>query len=305
MVDLQSSLRCRPPAAAAILASVTLMLAIAGCDDTDPARGQADGPVPPTAAAPAALEPAAPDPAPDPAPEPDPTEGIAASAPPEALPPELAEIFRLIEQYRTGPARVRLVKYGKLHPDDGVAAFLFGLTYHREKRYEKALSHYEQAVSLEPDYTPTYHFLGWATYYLGRAEASRAAFERHLASHPDVADSHFGLGLVDLDQDRLDDAEQRFRTAIRLQEEGGSPARPRDLAKAYAQLGEIFALRGSLEEARTALEHAVDLFPDHYEAHYRLYRVLLQLGEEAAAQQALERHEAAKKRVRPGTRFPE
>lgn len=220
------------------------------------------------------------------------------------LSPELAEIFALIGDYRTGPARVRLVKHQKLHPDDGHAAFLFGLTYHREKRYRKALEHFERAAALAPDYSPTHHFLGWALLYLGEADAARAAFERHLAAQPRVADSHFAIGLLDLDRDDLDAAEERFRTAIAL-EEAAPSARPRDLAKAYAQLGEVHARRGELAEARSALERAVSIFPDHYEAHYRLYRVLVRLGADDAAAAALERHQSAKARLQPGTSFPE
>ena len=53
----------------------------------------------------------------------------------EALRGDLVTFYRLIQSRQTGPARVRIRKHLILHPDDGQAEFLFGLSYHREKRY--------------------------------------------------------------------------------------------------------------------------------------------------------------------------
>ncbi|MHC4992193.1 MAG: tetratricopeptide repeat protein [Planctomycetota bacterium] len=281
MRQITASRSCSSVARAGALA---VLLVASGCDRPD------GGPAP--SAAPEQVATAS-------------TEPAAAAAPrePEPLGPELSEMFMLIQQYRTGPARVRLRKYRNLHPDDGKAVFLFGLTYHREKRYAKAMEYFREAVELNPEYPLTYHFMGWAHYYLGEPDASREAFEHHLQVQPDVGDSHFGIGLIALDEDRLDDAERRFRRSIELQED--DPARSRELSKSHVQLAEVLARRGRLEEARSALLLSVELFPDQYEAYYRLYRVLLRLGLEQEAEEALARHRIVKERVRPGTSFPE
>ena len=126
----------------AVLAAV-LATGSAGCDR----------PAPETPAAPP--PPAAVTPPPD------------AAAPTEALTAPLSDHFRLIEQQRTGAARVRLRKHLNRNPDDGRAAFLFGLSYHREKRYALARPWFEQAIEHAPEYDPAWYFFGWALYYLG------------------------------------------------------------------------------------------------------------------------------------------
>jgi tetratricopeptide (TPR) repeat protein len=209
----------------------------------------------------------------------------------EPLSPELTEIFRLIQAGRSGPARVRLVKHERLHPEDGRAAFLFALSYHEEKRYGEARLHYERAAELAPGYPPVHYFDGWCLFYIGRLEEARAAFERHLALAGDTYDTQFGLGLIDLEEARLDEAEARFRRALELQGEAGAVA-DREQSKVYTRLGDVSLARGADDEARRQLEEALELMPDNGEAAYKLYRLLLRLGLETEAEAARAQYEA-------------
>lgn len=232
-----------------------------------------------------------------------PTDGQAATAghvqtdSRHSLDPRLAPIAQAIEQGRVSDARVRLQVYLADEPNDGQAIFLFGLTFHREYRYDAARRHFERAAELSPLYHPIHHFLGWCLYYLGEPEAARNAFEAHLALRPDEGDSHFGIGLIDLEEDRLEDAEARFRNAIELQKD--NPGRVLAVAKAHSRLGDALMKQGRHEEAREHLERGTQMDPDQYEALYQLYRVLLTLGEEEAAERALQAHHEARQRVRP------
>ena len=83
---------------------------------------------------------------------------------PIPLGPELRAATELIGRQQTDSARARLQPFIEAHPDDGQAAFLLGLTYHREKRYALARPWFESAEALAPDYHPTYHFSGWCLY---------------------------------------------------------------------------------------------------------------------------------------------
>ena len=245
----------------------TLLLAAAlttgGCgDETGPGSGSATAP-PPEATAPATST---------------------ASTAPIPLGPELQAAAGLIGRQQTDSARVRLGPFIEAHPDDGKAAFLMGLTYHREKRYALARPWFESAAALAPEYHPTHHFHGWCLYYLGDMQGARAAFDRHLAFLPAEGDSHFALGLIALDEDRLDDARQRFRRAIELQQD--NPRRVRDVSKAHARLADVHIRRGELEVARDELEIATSLWPQHYTAFYKLSRVLNRLGDNEAADEA-------------------
>ena len=226
-----------------------------------------------------------------------------AAAEPLTLDPDLAAAFRLIEAHRTEEARGALAIYRHTHPDDGTAAFLVGLSYHREKRYARAEPYFQRAIERSPGYHPTYHFLGWCLYYLGRTAESRRAFEQHLEHVPTEGDSHFALGLIDLDDDRLDAAERRFQRAIELQE--GLPKRKADVSKAHARLADIFVRRDDLDQARVHLEQATALWPEHYTAFYKLARVLTRLGDEEGGRKAERLHRLWQRRAHPPRGVPE
>ncbi|MHC4809338.1 MAG: tetratricopeptide repeat protein [Planctomycetota bacterium] len=222
---------------------------------------------------------------------------------PIPLPGSLAETFGLIEAGRTDVARVRLRKHLAVQPEDGFARFLFGLTYHRERRYSEAGPWLAEAIAREPEYDPPYYFAAWGRYYLGEPEVAGRLWTRHLALRPDAADSHFGLGLLDLEAGRPAEAERRFRRAIEL--EADLPGRERSVAKAWARLGDALADQDRVPEAREALERAVALWPDHHEAWSRLARVARRLGDGDAATRATEEAEAALARTRAvGSRRP-
>lgn len=222
----------------------------------------------------------------------------------QTLSPELTKIFGLIRERRTGPARVQLRNWLDLHPDDGQACFLFGLTYHREKKYGEARPWFEQALAKAPGYAVAHYFLGWTLYYLGEPEASRREFETYLTSNPGEHDSHFALGLICLDEDDLEGAERLFKRSIELLIEAKLDDKAA-LSRAKARLGEVYERTDRLAEARKELEEAVALYPDHYEALYKLYRVLVKLGETQRADEVHKQYITVRERVRPGTSFPE
>jgi len=211
------------------------------------------------------------------------------------LQPELAPIFQLIERGETGRARLSLTSWMNTHPQDGQAMFLNGLTYHREKSYALARKHFDRAIETEPDYFATYYFNAWAAFYLGELDDAKRLFLADLAFQPTNGDSHFGLGLIALDRNELDDAQERFERAIELHT--GVTRRVPELAKSRARLGEVFALKGELERARTELEAATTMNPTLYEAWYQLSRVLTRLGEDDAAAEAFRRHEQVRDQV--------
>jgi len=247
-----------PPRRLILVLAAALAAAGGGCGD-DPAAGP-----------------------PDDAPKPAQT----ADQPPKALPlsPELTAAARLIAEQKIEQARTRLEAHVAEHPDDGRAAFLLGLTYHREKRYTLARPWFESAARLAPDYHTVHHFHGWCLYYLGDMPGALAAFNRHLEAVPNEGDSHFALGLIALNDDRLDDAQRRFAAAIELQRDRSG--RQRDVSKAHARLADVHIRRGELEEAKTQLLLATELWPKHYAAFYKLSRVLHRLGQDAAADNA-------------------
>jgi tetratricopeptide (TPR) repeat protein len=211
----------------------------------------------------------------------------------QALAPGLVPAFDLVNEGRFDAARERVERYLTSNGPAGVnvyqAEFLLGYSYQKQKLYQQARDHLLRAVELQPDYHASYHFLGFAHYYLGDLDDARSAFEAHLRFRPDEGDNHFGIGLCDLDTGRLDLAEQRFTRAIELHVRAAARGRDRrpEIAKSRARLGDVYELRGELSEARHEYEQAATTWPAHLEVWHKLYRVLLRQGEDELAEEAL------------------
>lgn len=230
---------------------------------------------------------------PSPAAAPDP------SANPAPLPPpgEMARCKALIDAGATAAARERLAPIVALHPEWARALGLLGLTYYRENRFEPARELFERALAADPEEVAVRPLHGWTLYSLGELDAAAEAFEALAGRMPEYAPARYALGVIELDRDRLDAARGHLEAAIRLAREQADP--PME-GRARARLGDLYARRGDLAEARAELERAVELHPGEHEALYKLWRVLQRLGEDEAAEAARERYEAARAADEPG-----
>jgi tetratricopeptide (TPR) repeat protein len=236
----------------------------------------------------------------------------AARAAPPKLEPRLLEAFRAIKAGRYDEARGQVDVYLRSadakHP--GHAAFVRGLSYHEQQLYETARPSFARALELEPDFFTTYFFYGFTLFNLGRLDEAKQALESYLSHMPDEAEAVFGLGLVALEQDRIDDAEKSFKRAIAIAE-----SKPRtgkkaasldeDLARYQARLGDAYLRRDDLPDARAAFERSVALWPAHGEPWHKLACVLQRLGDTAGAEAAQARStEALERRAVEGKRQP-
>ncbi|MEC8895264.1 MAG: tetratricopeptide repeat protein [Planctomycetota bacterium] len=192
------------------------------------------------------------------------------------------------------PAEARAILAAVLadHPGSFQARFLVAFSWHRQKHYEKARRGFEEILNSGAVFSGSenvLHFHGWALYHLGRLREAAVAFSRHAEKAPTVAATWFGLGLIALEDGRLDEAETFLLKARDLQ--GRNSKRKIEFARTVARLGEVYELQGRLELARSQFEEATRTWPRHYNAHYKLSRVLLRMGEREAAQAALKQHQ--------------
>jgi tetratricopeptide (TPR) repeat protein len=178
----------------------------------------------------------------------------------------------------------------------GQAEFMIGLSYHRPRLFGEARPHFARAIELEPGYFATYYFYGYCLFNLGRLEEADRTFATYLEHKPNVADALFGRGLVALEADRVDDAQRWIQNAIEICEKkrqaGDKSADLRkDMARYESRLSDVYLRRDDLPRAKQALETAVELWPDFFETWSKLHRVLLRLGETAAAEKALAKYQ--------------
>lgn len=190
-------------------------------------------------------------------------------------------------------------------PDNLRAAFYLGLVLHKSKRHGEAVVLLERSAAAPPGAFPesahAIHYLGWCRYYLGDLAGARLAFEAHAQAFPQYDDTQFALGLIAYEEDRLPDAEARFRRALELLAARSSD-KSKELAKNHARLGDVLLRQSRLPEAEQHYRRAVQLWPTHGEAWSKLARVLDREGrptEADAARAEQARIQSATERTEP------
>jgi Flp pilus assembly protein TadD len=167
----------------------------------------------------------------------------------------------------------------KAKPDCDRAAAIEGIVLNKMKRYEEAKPLLERARDSKqpfPEQKHAAHFLGWCHYHLGELSAAQTAFELHLAVVPNEPDSTFGLGLVALGEDRLDDADRYFAKAL----EGFSKPRDSavDRARVLTRMADVALRRDDPAAAEALLRRAIEASPVQHETWSKLARVCDRLG---------------------------
>lgn len=175
----------------------------------------------------------------------------------------------------------------KANPNVDRAQAILGIALNKQKQYAEAREALEKARASTqpyPEKKHVAHFLGWCTYHLGDLEAARAAFNEHLKAVPDEPDSTFGLGLVELGEDKLDAAQACFEKALK----GFSEPKPRanDQARVLTRMADLALRRDDVAAAEALLDRAIRASPVQHETWSKIARVKDRLGKTAEADAA-------------------
>jgi tetratricopeptide (TPR) repeat protein len=154
-----------------------------------------------------------------------------------------------------------------------------GYKAYQSRKYDQAVSAYEEAIRLKPDYANAWNNLGAAYYGLGQYQQAISSEQEAIRLEPDSAESWYNLGPAyhSLGQyDREVSAEQQ---AIRLKP---------DLAEAWDNLGFAYYHLGQDDDAVSALQQATRLKPDLAAAWHNLGTAYYHLGRYEDAVSALQ-----------------
>lgn len=138
-----------------------------------------------------------------------------------------------------------------LDPDYAEAHAELGQLLQAQGRHQEALFHLRLASELCPFSEQTHYLLGTAYVPLGDPKEAERCFRRAIAMAPH-ARAYRDLGVLMLDQNRLDEAERLLIEARRLN--------ANDLDTWY-KLGQCYFLQGQYSDAEGALGQALRLAP--------------------------------------------
>jgi tetratricopeptide (TPR) repeat protein len=161
-------------------------------------------------------------------------------------------------------------------PNSAAAHILTGEALDGLGRTPEAIAELEAAAKVNPREPEVNFGLGYLYWKQHQYDDAKSAFESELSLDPDHAQALAYLGDIEL---KASDPEK----ALRLLEK--AVHQRTDIRIAYVDLGAILTGQKRYQEAKAALQRAVQLDPSRPDAHFRLARLYQLTGSRAAAQQ--------------------
>ncbi|MGD1019290.1 MAG: tetratricopeptide repeat protein [Verrucomicrobiia bacterium] len=157
----------------------------------------------------------------------------------------------------------------RIKPDFAEGHADLGAALVRTGKIEEAIAHFEQALRINPGIADAHVNLGIALSRTGKIEEAIAQFEQALRIKPDFAEAHNNLAVALAQTGRIEEAIAHYEQALRI-----NP----NFAGAHNNLGNALARTGKTEEAIQHFEQALRIKPDYAEAHCNLGVALAQAG---------------------------
>jgi tetratricopeptide (TPR) repeat protein len=133
-----------------------------------------------------------------------------------------------------------------------------GVLYDKRGDFENAESHYEKALSADPENSDAWCDLGYSYYLQGRWSQAEDCLAKAIALQPDFVRAHNNLGMLYAKSGHNDKALAAFCS-------GGQTE-----AEAKMSLAKALLLDGKTEQAQDQLYRVVAVQPDHKQANVLL-----------------------------------
>jgi tetratricopeptide (TPR) repeat protein/2-polyprenyl-3-methyl-5-hydroxy-6-metoxy-1,4-benzoquinol methylase len=150
-----------------------------------------------------------------------------------------------------------------------VTHFNLALVLQSKDKINEAVEHYQQALSLRPDFPEALLNLGALSNAQGRLAAAVEYCQRALLLNPGLAEAHSNLGNALHAQGKVDAAVRCYRNALSLKP---------GYADAYLNLGNALYSQGDLGAALESYVEALSIDPNDVDAYNGLASVFLAEG---------------------------
>ncbi len=183
----------------------------------------------------------------------------------------------LLRKRQPDAALTEFEKALKVNPDYAEAEMNVGVALLQKGDLDGAISHTRKAVEIDPDYFEADYNLGNLLQQRGQPDEGISHYRKALAARPNYPEAHNSLGVALAQKGQLDQAIPELEEALRLKP---------NYAEAHSDLGNALASQHKFDQAIPHHLEALRLNPNSAQARYNLGYTLLQAGrrEEAVAQ---------------------
>ena len=173
----------------------------------------------------------------------------------------------LVNKGKTGEAISQFQAAIRLNPDYADAHDNLGLALVAAGKINEAINQFREAIRLKPDGAEAHYNLGITLGSEGQDDEAIRQFEEAIRLKPDDAEAHNNLGVTLLKNGKVDEAISQYQEAIRLKP---------DSALAHNNLGLALTRKSQIDEAISQFQEAIRLKPDYAQAQINLARALEQ-----------------------------
>jgi len=156
-----------------------------------------------------------------------------------------------------------------LKPDFAEALVSMGSVYIEFGWFEEAISCFQKAMRFKQNFADAYYNMGIALKKQKRIDEAIMSYQKSLELNPGFFDAYYNLGAIYKNQGRLDESAFCYRKVIEL-----SPSN----ANACYNLGVVYQEQDKLNEAITYYEKTVQLKPGHDKAYNNMGTSLKEQG---------------------------
>ena len=180
---------------------------------------------------------------------------------PSQVPPR--EIIQLIiDNFSNGKKKAAIIEIEALIKDYPFAPLLFNISgtfYKSNDQLDIAITKFEQALTLKPDYAEAHYNLGVTLRELDKIEEAIKCYKNAIGIKNAYPNAHYNLGNALLSLKQYDDSIKHFESAIAFNPK---------FAEAYNNLGLVYKLLGKNQEAGKKFDKALSIKPNYAEAAY-------------------------------------
>ncbi len=167
--------------------------------------------------------------------------------------------------------------------DDSLKQLLtLGRGYFEKKQYADAESYLTQVVEQNQSFADVYNMLGVIYHDQGQFARAQRAFEAALRLNPAYTDAALNLAIIYNDMGRYREAKEVYSAALNRHRDNPQRMDPYvkgKIANMYADIGEVYASTGMLDEAVAEYRRALALGPTFVDIRLKLANALRDLNQ--------------------------